>query len=330
MAKSFIKSEVEPSPGDALGMRLGNLRIRHLQLLDQIDKRGSLSAAAACVGVSQPRSTVMLREIEHAAGRPLLVRTPKGGRLNVAGQIALSRLRVALGALQTFQQSMLDPEPRPLLRIGVPPLVGSDTLCTVIAGLQEGGALPQVSIRTGNIGVLLALLLAGEVDCVLSSLDSGGPSQHLEQRLHITHLWEERFHVVAAKAHPIVRKRRVTLKESLLQPWVVMPAASANRQSLERMFLTAGYPPPQPAVETESPHIALALVLRSRMLSLVTESAFRQSNGMLGLVRLEQQFHPTWINLITLADTPQLPIINDFASGLRKASQRMTSQNQNS
>lgn len=323
MAKAPIPKDAEYSSGDALGMRMGNLRIRHLQLLDQIDKRGSLSAAAASIGVSQPRSTVMLRELEHAAGRLLLDRSPKGGTLNAAGRVAISRLRVALGSLETFQQSMHDVEPRPLLRIGVPPVLGSDTLCNAIAGLQEEGRLPQISMRTGNIGMLMALLLEGDVDCVLSSLDSGGPSQHLEQRLHITPLWEERFHVVAARAHPIVRKRRVTLKESLLQPWVMMPTASANRQALERMFLTAGYPPPQPAVETESPHIALALVRRSRMLSLVAESAYRQSEGMLGLVRLEKQFHPARINLITLVDTPRLPVVDAFAGGLQQAALRV-------
>ena len=190
MAKSGLQSLTEDSSGAVLGTRLSYLRVRHLQLLDQIDKRGSLSAAAAAIGVSQPRSTIMLREIEEAAGRSLLHRSPKGGTLNAAGLVALSRLRIALGALETFQRSMADVEPRPVLRVGVPPLVGSDTLCTVIAEMQAKEQLPQISIRVGNIGELLRLLLVGDVDCVLSSLDSGGPSQHCEQRLHITRLWE--------------------------------------------------------------------------------------------------------------------------------------------
>jgi molybdate transport repressor ModE-like protein len=319
MARKTLKTADEEAPTELLRKRLSHLRVRHLELLDQIEKRGSLSAAAAHIGVSQPRSTIMLREMEDAVGRPLLQRSAKGGYLNAAGQVALSRLRVALGALATFQQSMRDAEPRPILRIGMPPVVGSDIFCTVIADLDANGQLPQLSIRAGNIGQLLALLLAGEVDCVLSSLDSGGPSHHDEQRLNIAQLWDEHFHVVAAADHPVLRKRRVSLRDALLHPWVAMPTMSANRQSLERMFLTAGLPPPQPIVETESPHVAMALVARSRMLALVAESAFRQANGMVGRVRLEHDFHPTKINLISLADVPRSPVVDELASRLRQA-----------
>lgn len=79
--------------------RINRLQIRHLHLLDLIEKHGSLSAAAAGIGVSQPRATNMLHEVEDAFGCALLERSARGTKLNKAGAIALERLRIALGAL---------------------------------------------------------------------------------------------------------------------------------------------------------------------------------------------------------------------------------------
>ena len=60
---------------EALNQRLERLKIRHLRLLDQVARRGSLSAAASALGISQPGATKLLHELEAALGQILLERS---------------------------------------------------------------------------------------------------------------------------------------------------------------------------------------------------------------------------------------------------------------
>jgi len=321
---AFVKASIppsgEPAEAPALSARIGRLSVRHLQLLDQIEKRGSLSAAATGVGVSQPRATHMLRDIEGALGCVLLDRTSRGARLNTAGSIALERLRIALGAMDATQTALRNRSPKLLVRIGVLPLVGIDRLSHVVAGLEADGTLPRVILRVGNVRELLRLLEAGEVDCVISSLDITGSAPATRARLQACKLWEEHLMVVAARSNPIVRKRNLSLEQLLQHPWALMAGKSANRQALERMFLQAGLQPPEPQVETESPHICLAMVACSRMIALVPESAWRQAADRVSPVRLNFRFQPTWNHLITLGDVPVLPFVEQLAQRLIEAS----------
>jgi len=205
------------------------------------------------------------------------------------------------------------------VRIGVLPLVGTDRLSRVVATLQAEEALPQLVLRVGTVGELLALLASGEVDCVISGLDTGHANLPANDRVQTFSLWEEGLLVVAARSHPIVRRRKVTLEESLQHPWLLMAGHSANRQALERMFLRAGLPPPQPLVETESPHIGLAMVAATRMIALVPESAYRRAAERVSPVRLDCSFQSTKINLITLRNMPALPFVDLLARRLRAA-----------
>lgn len=302
-----------------LAPRLGHLRVRHLQLLDAIERHRSLSAAAGPIGISQPRATHMLRELEDAFGRTLLERSSRGVRLNAAGATVLERLRIALAALGAAQRSLAGGADKPIVRIGVLPLVGSDKLARVVARLQAQEALPRLVLRVGTVGELLALLVAGDVDCMICGLDASPSKSFAGARLRAVKLWEERNLVVAAKTNPVTRKRKLPLEESLQHPWLLMPARSANRQALERLFLRAGLAPPQPQMEAESPQMGLMFVAGSRMLALVPETGYLQAKDQVSPVRLDGQVPSTWINLITLRDVPTLPFVDALGGHLKEA-----------
>lgn len=302
----------QSTPALPLSVRIGRLRVRHLQLLDQIEKNGSLSAGAAALGVSQPGATNMLHEIEEAFGRTLLDRSHRGGRLNAAGINALSRMRVALGALVAATATLSAKEDLPLVRLGIVPLVGLEALREVVANLEADATLPRIALRLGSVGELLTMLVNGEVDCVVSSLDSEVAPQQIHQ-FRISHLWEERRVVVAAIDNPLVRRRKVTLEESLQHPWILMPARSTTRQAVERMFLTAGLPPPEARIETNSFHIGLNLAAGSRMLTVVPESAYRQCTDKVRKLQMSQEFQPSVMTFITLRDIPTTPYVDLLA-----------------
>lgn len=313
-----------PVPGPArpsAQTRIGRLRIRHLQLLDAIDSQGSLTAAAGAIGVSQPGATNLLHDLEAAFGRSLLDRSYRGGRLSKAGRVALERLRIALGALDAARADLEAGDGPPIVRIGVLPLVGVDALSQVVAGLEARGRLPRMSLRVGVVDELLTLLARGEVDCVISSLNSAGSAPLDTGRLDCVRLWEERLVVVAAADHPLTTRRKVSLDELRRHPWVLMARRSTNRSALERMFLTSGLAPPEATIEAESLHVGITMVARSRMLALVPDSACRPGLAPIApiaRIALEHEFERFAVNLVTLKGLPTLPFVTQLARLLKR------------
>lgn len=106
-----------------------------------------------------------------AVGHSLVTRTPRGARLTPAGEHALERIRIALGSLATARATMGEAQDRPLVRLGLLPLVGIGALGPVVKALQQQGDMPRLILRTDTIQRLLDLLVSGEVDAVVGGLD---------------------------------------------------------------------------------------------------------------------------------------------------------------
>ena len=62
------------------------MTLRQLRYIDMIAKRGSLTAAAEALFVTQPSLTAALRELEQELGITLFLRSRKGLTLTPAGE----------------------------------------------------------------------------------------------------------------------------------------------------------------------------------------------------------------------------------------------------
>jgi molybdate transport repressor ModE-like protein len=77
-----------------------------LRLLVEIDRQGTVSAAARAVGIGQPTASEHLRLLEAAAGQRLVERNGRGSRLTEAGSLLAARAREALAALQAGEEEL--------------------------------------------------------------------------------------------------------------------------------------------------------------------------------------------------------------------------------
>ena len=83
-----------------------------LRLLVEIDRRGSVSAAARVIGIGQPTASQHLRLLETAAGRRLVERNGRGSRLTDAGRVLATRAAEALNPARDFFPQLPGPELR--------------------------------------------------------------------------------------------------------------------------------------------------------------------------------------------------------------------------
>lgn len=92
-------SEARPTSPDATGSGHA-LEVRHLQVIDALQRRGSVTEAAALLGLSQPAVSHALQEIQRRLGVPVTRREGRGVRLTSAGEVLARRARGLLDDLR--------------------------------------------------------------------------------------------------------------------------------------------------------------------------------------------------------------------------------------
>ena len=77
-----------------------------LRLLVEVERRGSIAAAAQACAIGQPSATKHLKTLEGAVGEPLVRRTGRGSQLTDAGRIVATHGARMLGALGAMQEEL--------------------------------------------------------------------------------------------------------------------------------------------------------------------------------------------------------------------------------
>jgi LysR family transcriptional regulator, low CO2-responsive transcriptional regulator len=77
-----------------------------LRLLVEVDRRGSISAAAEACQVSQPSATKQLKTLEAALGERLVERNGRASRLTEAGHIVVGHATRVLDTLQGLEEEL--------------------------------------------------------------------------------------------------------------------------------------------------------------------------------------------------------------------------------
>jgi molybdate transport repressor ModE-like protein len=92
--------------GSLRQVQMENIHPLRLRILLEIDRTGSISAAAETCGIGQPSASMHLRTLETAIGQRLVTRTRRGSRLTAAGKIVVSHAARVLAILDRMQQAL--------------------------------------------------------------------------------------------------------------------------------------------------------------------------------------------------------------------------------
>ncbi|MEO8280375.1 MAG: LysR family transcriptional regulator [Ideonella sp.] len=262
---------------------LNRLRLRQVAMLLEIRSHGTLRAAAANLGMTQPAATNMLKELESALGVRLFDREGRGLKITAAGAAVTAHFEGLNGSMAALAREIED------LRIGGGGLLAvgsilapSPTLLTrTVARIKLEQPRLRVNLLTETSDRLLDLLEQGALDIAIARMVEGH-----KQRDYVARLLEgEPLSVVVGPQHPLARARRVALATLIDQPWVLQPRESPMREVLEREFRVQGLDRPQNLVETASIMTTIFLLGEAPMVAVVpTSLATRYAD--LGSVRI--------------------------------------------
>ena len=253
---------------------VSRLRFRHLRLLLELERGGSLRAASVILNLTQPALGKALDEVEQAFGFALFERSPRGLKPTARGEVALRGATLLLAELSHLGEEVAATRVQMLLRIGAPPFVAQSFLPPVLQRLTTQYPSLQVRLREAQVALLFKALEAGELDALISSYPMD-MSETSARAFSYEKLFASEFFVIAPAGHPMAKAKAVTWPQLSQAAWVMPERNSMVRRVLEDAFRREACIPPEPVVESTSPYTNLQLVSAGIGLSAVPAEALQ-------------------------------------------------------
>lgn len=144
-----------------------------MRLLVEIERQGTLSAAAEAVGIGQPSASQHLRLLEAAAGQRLVERNGRGSRLTEAGRVLAARAVQALASLDRAEEELaaLTGLETGTIHVGASTAPGVYLLPDTLGCFRRDHPGITVEVEIASSGEILRRLLAGGLQLALVGTD---------------------------------------------------------------------------------------------------------------------------------------------------------------
>jgi molybdate transport repressor ModE-like protein len=229
-----------------------------LELLAVVAQHGSMTAAAAQLGLTQQAVSLRIRSMERLVGLPLLLRSRNGSELTSAGRLLnqwassvlteAEQLAIALASLRTDRDAHL--------RIAASLTVAEHLLPGWLVALhdrQDRAGQPATSVELSaiNTDAVISRLRSGDAD--LGFIE--GPYQ--PAGLHARTVATDELLIVVRPDHPWARRRRPVPVELLAATALIgREPGSGTRQAFDDAMSVAmgeNRVRPAPALEVSTP-----------------------------------------------------------------------------
>jgi DNA-binding transcriptional LysR family regulator len=225
--------------------------LRHLHVLREVARLGSLSAAAESLAYTQPAVSQQMAALERRAGMPLLDRTTRGVRLTDAGE-ALLRHAEAILAEQTLAERELEAIAGlrgGRVRLASFPTAGAALVPAAVSLFSERYPEVKLSVLEAEPEESVQMLRAGELEvAIVGTVLATEGFGVLYEGIDLHHLLDEPRYALLPPEHRLAGRRRLRL-EDLADEVRIELSRSATRRG--RIYLEPG---PEPVAE--EPRIA--------------------------------------------------------------------------
>ncbi|MGO4378311.1 LysR substrate-binding domain-containing protein [Pseudoduganella sp. RAF53_2] len=241
-----------------------HLKTRHMVLLVELGRHGSILHAAEAANLTQPAASKLLSELEYALGVQLFERRARGIVPTWYGEVMIRRAGAALAEMDAAHQEVMELLAGLSGRVSIGAVMAPSTslLPEAVTLLKSRHSRLHVAISVDTSKILLQRLRAGELDMMIGRvLDSDSANE-----LNFEPLTDEPHHLIARSGHPLADRKDLTLEDLAHASWIMPPSGSILRDRLTSMFLSQGLDQPAETVETASLPVITSLLARSDMI----------------------------------------------------------------
>jgi DNA-binding transcriptional LysR family regulator len=296
------------------------LKTRHLVLLVELGRNGSIMQAAQAAKLTQPAASKLLGELEHALGVPLFERLPRGVAPTWYGKVLIRRASAALAEMDAAHQEVME------LLSGIHGSVAVGAILTpsttlvpaAIALMMSRQVRVTVSIEVDNSRQLVERLRNGALDIVVGRIYE--PSTVSE--LHFEPITDEPHSLVVRAGHPLLEEAELDLEKLARQVWIVPPAGSVVRDRITAMFLSRGCDEPAETVSTMALPATIAMLMGSDMVAPVSDELVKPhiDSGLLARLPFDLNLRMDVFGLITRRQHQLTPAAQIMLDALREVS----------
>jgi LysR family transcriptional regulator, low CO2-responsive transcriptional regulator len=208
-----------------------------LRLLLEVDRRGSISAAAEACRISQPSATKQLKALEAAIGEKLVERNGRASRVTEPGRVVVAHAARVLDTLQGLREELdaLHGAETGTLALAASTTSGAYVLPAILRCFAEKHPGVEVDIAIGSSAWVAERVAKREF-----SLGIAGETE-LPDGVRAEPFLDDELVGIAAPGR--VRPRRGKVPRSELERWtlLVREQGSSTRAVAERHMARSGY-----------------------------------------------------------------------------------------
>jgi LysR family transcriptional regulator, low CO2-responsive transcriptional regulator len=243
-------------------------------------RRGSVTAAAEDLFVTQPSVSAAIAALEREVGAKLVVRDGRGLRPTDAGAAFAPYAAHVLGLLEQGERAAREAEGgRASLRISAVTAAGDHVVPQLIRAFRDTHPELDISLHIGNRSEVFSGLLNHQADVAITGRVPD------DDRLAGEAFAVNEIVLVTAPDDPLAKRRWVAVEELAGRPWLLREPGSGSRAMAEEWLRQNGL---VPSVLTLGSNTAVREAARAGLgIGLVsrTSAALELRMGLLGTIR---------------------------------------------
>lgn len=295
------------------------LKTRHLVLLVELGRNGSIMHAAHAAKLTQPAASKLLGELEHALGVPLFERLPRGVEPTWYGKVLIRRASAALAEMDAAHQEVMELVSgfRGSVAVGAILTPSTTLVPEAIALLKARHLSINVSIDVDGSKQLVERLRSGALDIVIGRIYE--PS--VASELCFEPIIDEPHSLVVRAGHPLLARSALDLAELARQTWIVPPAGSVVRDRITALFLSQGIQEPAERVSAMAPPVVTSLLMNSDMVAPMSLELVKPllSSGLLAVLPFDLNLRMDMYGFVTRRQHRLSPAGEAMLDALREA-----------
>jgi DNA-binding transcriptional LysR family regulator len=247
------------------------LDVKRLRILREVAERGSFSAAADSLNLTQSAVSQQIAALEKETGTRLLDRNHGNVRLTDPGIALVSHAEAVISRLDEAERELADIAGLRggRLRMVTFPTAGATLVAAAAPAFSKG--YPEIELQLGEAEPETSIpqLKAGDYDIALAYDFTSVPfseDRDTERQL----LLEERMQVALPLDHPLAGRKSVRLEQLADQTWSCGVSPSSCRQNVIQWCRLAGFEP-KIGFETDDYQVMQSLVAAGMSVTLLPE-----------------------------------------------------------
>jgi DNA-binding transcriptional LysR family regulator len=297
----------------------GYLKTRHLVLLVELGRKGSIMQAAQAARLTQPAASKLLGELEYALGVPLFERLPRGVEPTWYGKVLIRRASAALAELDAAHQEVMELMSgfRGSVALGAILTPSTTVVPAAVARLKERHMRVNVRIEVDNSKQLVDSLRAGALDIVIGRIYEPAVAGELS----FEPITDEPHSLVVRAGHPLLREPHLDLADLARQLWILPPAGSIVRDRIAALFRSRGCQEPAETVVALAQPVVTSLLMGSDMIAPMSDELARPhaASGQLAILPFDLNLRMDVYGFITRRQHQLTPAAQAMLDALRDA-----------